>query len=79
MKYKHASLDKWDNYFPNKPHFVQDNYAVSAESDQFHVSVGYMYRGRKKSTRFGVNRKCFHASHAGACIDSHYIGKTESS
>jgi len=81
LRYKHGSLDKWDNYFPNKAHFIQDNYAVSSESENFHLALGYIYpgHGRNRGTRFGVNKKCFHVSHAGASIDSHYIGKTESS
>lgn len=75
--YKHNLHDKYDSYMPNKPHWVQGEYRVSGESEQFHLGNAYMSNGYGRGTSFGVSKKAWVVSGYGINIDNQYIGKSE--
>ena len=62
---------------PN-PNWIQSEYYVSNQQEYFHLTVGYInYEGKRRGTKFGVNRKVHKASGAGVCLDSTFIGKSD--
>lgn len=78
MRYKHGSLDKFDCYFPSHKPPVHDNWCVSKNHENLHVSQGFMhYDTNRRGHRFGINRKAYKVSGAGIAVDGSFIGKPE--
>lgn len=75
--YKHNYLDKFEGYMPKKPQFINDNYRVSGEQNQFSLEFAYVLPlSRGKAMSVGVQKKIHYASSQGYLIDSIYIGKS---
>lgn len=78
--HKSGSLDKYDAYMPNKPHWIHDDFYVSNEQYEFHTSAGWGYQeGRRTGFRVGVNNKAWKVSPMGICVDdrARHIGKSD--
>lgn len=81
-RFKHQMLDKYEAHIPNKAHWVHGEYYVSTESERFHLSYGWLDNGvsagrRRSGTRFGIQKKLYHATSCGIQVDSAYVGKSE--
>ena len=75
--FKGGGFDKYDQYKPNKAHFVHDDYYVSAEQREFHMHTAYYYPERGRGHWAGVNKKAPKVSGAGYVVDSRHVGKSD--
>lgn len=74
--YKGGGWDKYDCHTP-KTHWIHDDYYVSANQREFHMSYVYMYPDRGRGFGVGVQKKLHKASSHGICVNGHYVGKSD--
>ena len=78
MRFKHNRIDRWDCTWPGAKIKIHDHYGVSARSDSFHCSAGWMhYDTGRRGHKFGINNKVYKISGAGIMVDGEWIGKPE--
>lgn len=74
---KTGGLDKIDAHKGGQPHFVHDNWRVSAYvTTKFHNSSAYGHDVEYNFHHMGVNMKAYRATSEGYAIDSYDIGKS---